>query len=172
MKIKRALSAAVLLFLALLTACSNTKTPEAEQPSASDTPTASAPDTPAATGSEQPAVSDTPSVSGTGQLSPEYRKITPKEAQSMMSDDVLILDVRTQEEFDDGHILYAVLLPYDEIGEKAESVIPDKNRTILVYCRSGRRSETAARELVNMGYSEVYDFGGVIDWPGQLVVDR
>jgi len=90
----------------------------------------------------------------------------------MMSDDVVILDVRTQEEFDSGHIIHAVLLPYDEIREKAESVIPDKNRTILVYCRSGRRSETAARELVKMGYSEVYDFGGVLDWPGELVADR
>ena len=87
----------------------------------------------------------------------------------MMSGDTVILDVRTQEEFDGGHIENSVLLPYDEIREKAESVITDKNRTILIYCRSGRRSEIAARELVDMGYADVYDFGGIIDWTGKIV---
>jgi len=99
----------------------------------------------------------------------EYKKISPQEAQTMMSDDVVILDVRTQEEFDGGHIKNALLLPVDEIKEMAESILPDKAQTILVYCRSGGRSERAARELIGMGYTNVFDFGGIVDWPGEIV---
>jgi rhodanese-related sulfurtransferase len=99
----------------------------------------------------------------------QYIKITSHEAQLMMADDVLILDVRNQDEFDEGHIANAVLLPYTEIRGKAESVIPDKNQTILVYCRAGRRSEIAARQLLEMGYTNVYDFGGIQDWTGEII---
>jgi len=97
---------------------------------------------------------------------PEYIKITPEEASDMMNsgNNVIILDVRTQEEYDAGYIENAVLLPYDEIGEKAQSIIPDKSSSILIYCRRGRRSEIAARELLEMGYTKVYDFGGVENW--------
>jgi len=101
----------------------------------------------------------------------EYVRITPEDALALMSGDVVILDVRTQEEFEGGHIRNAVLLPYDEIRERAESVIPEKSRTILVYCRSGRRSEVASRTLIDMGYTDVYDFGGILDWPGDVVID-
>jgi len=80
--------------------------------------------------------------------------------------------VRTQEEFDDGHIRDAILLPYDKIRAMAENVLLIKGQTILVYCRSGRRSETAARELIDMGYTSVYDFGGILDWPGEIVTDE
>jgi rhodanese-related sulfurtransferase len=99
----------------------------------------------------------------------EYKKITPRQAQGMIIDGAVILDVRTQEEFEGGHIEGAVLLPGGEVGERAKEVLPDKNQTILVYCRSGRRSELAARELISMGYTNVYDFGGIIDWPGEIV---
>ena len=99
----------------------------------------------------------------------EYKKISPQEAQTMMSDDVFILDVRTQEEFDEGHINNAVLLPDYEIKEKTESVIADKNQTVLVYCRTGVRSETASKELIEIGYTNVFDFGGLVDWTGEIV---
>jgi phage shock protein E len=99
----------------------------------------------------------------------EYRKLLPNEAQAMMSDEVIILDVRTQEEYDEGHIVNAVLLPDNEIQEKVETMITDKTQTILVYCRTGRRSERASRELIDLGYENVYDFGGIVDWTGEIV---
>jgi len=100
----------------------------------------------------------------------EYRRISPIEAQAMMENyDVLILDVRTQEEFEGGFISNAVLLPYSEIRELAESVIVDRDRIVLVYCRAGRRSEIAARALVEMGFTRVYDFGGIEEWVGDVV---
>lgn len=98
-----------------------------------------------------------------------YKKITPKEAAERMGEDAVILDVRTQAEFDEGHILNAVLLPEAEITQKAEGVLPDKEQTILVYCRSGRRSALAAKALIDLGYVSVYDFGGILDWPGEIV---
>ena len=102
----------------------------------------------------------------------QYRKITPEEAQNMMSNDsdLVILDVRTPAEFDEGHIRNAVLLPLSDIRDKAETILTDKDQTILVYCRSGRRSEIASRELIAMGYTNVYDFGGIIEWTGETVV--
>jgi len=99
----------------------------------------------------------------------EYIRITPEEALLMMSDDVIILDVRTEEEYNSGHIQNAILIPHGEIRERAESELPDKNQVILVYCRSGARSETAARALIDMGYTNVYDFGGIINWPYEIV---
>ena len=77
----------------------------------------------------------------------------------------ILLDVRTTGEFNERHIEGAVLIPDNEISDRAAEELPDKNILILVYCRSGRRSEAAARELVDMGYTNVYDFGGIIDWP-------
>jgi len=99
----------------------------------------------------------------------EYQKISPQRAMEMMVSDVIILDVRTQAEFNEGHIPDSILIPYDEIQDKATSMMPDKSRTILIYCRSGRRSDIAARALIKMGYTSVYDFGGIIDWPGKIV---
>lgn len=99
----------------------------------------------------------------------EYKKITPPEAEKMMDQDVIILDVRTQAEFDEGHIPNAVLLPDAEIKQRAEELLPNKEQTMLVYCRSGRRSALAAQELVQMGYTNVYDFGGILDWTGDVV---
>ena len=99
----------------------------------------------------------------------EYTKISPQEAEQIMNEDVIILDVRTQEEFDGGHIINAILLPDYEVAEKADSILTDKNQMILIYCRTGRRSEISAKELIEMGYTNVYDFGGIVDWIGEIV---
>ena len=97
---------------------------------------------------------------------PLYRKITAEQAYNMMRDrdDYILLDVRTDEEFRDEHIEGALLIPHTEIGSRAKTELPDKNALILIYCRAGRRSEIAARELIRMGYTNVYDFGGILDW--------
>ena len=81
----------------------------------------------------------------------------------------VILDVRTEEEFNEAHIEGAVLIPDYEIGTKAESILNDKEQLILVYCRSGRRSKNAAKELATLGYKNVKEFGGIIDWPYKTV---
>ena len=81
----------------------------------------------------------------------------------------VLLDVRTQEEFDAGHIAGAILLPYDEINLKAATVLPDKEKEIVLYCRSGRRSAIAKKALVELGYKDVEDFGGSNRWKGELV---
>ena len=99
-----------------------------------------------------------------------YVNITAKEAKEIMDsrEDYIILDTRTQEEYDEKHIPGAILIPHDEILEKAESVLKDKNRLILVYCRSGRRSKLAAKDLVKLGYTNIKEFGGIIDWPYEV----
>ena len=113
---------------------------------------------------------DRSDVTSTMPATTKYKKITAKEAKTMMeTGNVIVVDVRTREEYDEGHIENAVLLPDAEIEEKAEKTLSDKNAVILVYCRSGRRSEIAAKELIQMGYTNVYDFGGIIDWPHEIV---
>ena len=99
-----------------------------------------------------------------------YEQITPAEAKGIMDSEhnYIILDVRTEEEFAEGHIADAILIPDYEIAEKAESVLTDKDQQILVYCRSGRRSKNAASQLVELGYSNVKEFGGIIDWPYEI----
>ena len=87
----------------------------------------------------------------------------------MMSGDVIVLDVRALSEYEDGHIENAILLPHDEIGEKAESVFTDKTQTILVYCKSGMRAAKAADLLSGMGYANVFSFGGILNWPYQTI---
>lgn len=96
-----------------------------------------------------------------------YVNITAQQAKEIMEtrEDYIILDTRTQEEYDESHIPGAILIPYDEISEKAEGVLTDKNQLILVYCRSGRRSKLAAEDLVKLGYTNIKEFGGIIDWP-------
>ena len=99
-----------------------------------------------------------------------YEQITADVAKKIMDSekDYIILDVREQTEFDDGHIPGAILLPYTEIESKAEKVFPNKDKLILVYCRSGRRSKIAAESLVKLGYTNVKEFGGIIDWPYEI----
>lgn len=95
-----------------------------------------------------------------------YVNITAKEAKEIMDtqEGYVILDVRTQAEYDEKHIPGAILIPDYEIGEKTESILKDKGQLILVYCRSGRRSKNAAQELVKLGYTNIKEFGGIIDW--------
>ena len=99
-----------------------------------------------------------------------YVNITAQQAKEIMNNqkDYVILDTRTQQEYDQGHIPGAFLIPHDEILEKAESVLTDKNQLILVYCRSGRRSKLAAEDLVKLGYTNIKEFGGIIDWPYEV----
>ena len=100
-----------------------------------------------------------------------YVNITAEEAKQIMDNEqgYIILDVRAQEEFDQGHIPNAILIPDTEITVKAESVLQDKDQLILVYCRSGRRSKLAAEALVELGYTNIKEFGGIIDWPYEVV---
>ena len=99
-----------------------------------------------------------------------YKKISAEDAKKIIdSEDVIILDVRTQEEYNSGHIENALLLPVNEIPLKAEATLPKKDAKILVYCRSGNRSATAAKSLIGMGYTNVYDFGGINSWPYEIV---
>lgn len=96
--------------------------------------------------------------------------MTYEELQNKLNaqENFVLLDVRTQEEFDAGHIAGAVLLPYDEINVKAATVLPDKEKEIVLYCRSGRRSAIAKKALVELGYKDVEDFGGINRWKGVL----
>ena len=96
-----------------------------------------------------------------------YMNINAEEAKKIMDTEsgYIILDVRTQEEYDEAHIPGAIVIPNTEIEARAESELPDKDQMILVYCRSGRRSKLAAEILVELGYTNIYEFGGIIDWP-------
>ena len=100
-----------------------------------------------------------------------YRQISQEEAMEMMerADGHLILDVRRQDEFDAGHIPGAVCVPNESIVDRRPEELPDTEQIILVYCRSGRRSKEAAAKLAAMGYRNVYEFGGIIDWTGDVV---
>lgn len=95
-----------------------------------------------------------------------YEQITQIKAKEIMDsgEEYILLDVRTKEEFDDGHIEGAILIPDFEIEERAETALPDKDALILVYCRSGRRSKNAASILAALGYTNVKEFGGINDW--------
>ena len=99
-----------------------------------------------------------------------YVNITAEEAKQIMDNEegYIILDVRTQEEYDEGHIPGATQISHEEIAEKAEEVLTDKDQLILVYCRSGRRSKIAAEALVELGYTNIKEFGGIIDWPYEI----
>ncbi|MBR5535654.1 MAG: rhodanese-like domain-containing protein [Clostridia bacterium] len=99
-----------------------------------------------------------------------FMQITQDEAKSIMDkEDCVILDVREQYEFDEGHIEGAILIPHEKIAFLAEGKLPDKDETILVYCRSGRRSKIASEELVKLGYTNVKEFGGIIYWTYEVV---
>lgn len=95
-----------------------------------------------------------------------YEQISAEQAYEIMNSekDFTILDVREQDEYDSGHIPGAILIPYTEINEHAEEMLPEKDKLILVYCRSGRRSKIASESLVQLGYTNVKEFGGIIDW--------
>ena len=102
---------------------------------------------------------------------PTYEQITAEQAKTIMDteQDFYLIDARTEEEFAEGHIENAILIPEYEIANRAEKELPDKEQLILVYCRSGRRSKIASEELVKLGYTNVKEFGGIIDWPYEIV---
>lgn len=139
--------AAALLTAALLAGCTSSPAESTSQ-----------------TGESSPA--ETVSQSGDG-----YQSISPQQAKELMdsTQDYIILDVRTQPEYDEGHLPDAVLIPDTEIASRAGQELPQKDQLILVYCRSGRRSKNASRELAAMGYTNIKEFGGIIDWPYEIV---
>jgi len=108
-----------------------------------------------------------------GKKSAIYEKITAEEAKRIMDSGkpFVLLDVRNENEYKTQRIDGAILIPHDKIKEEATEKLPNKDETILVYCRSGRRSAIAANELINMGYKNVYDFGGIIDWTYETIGD-
>ena len=99
-----------------------------------------------------------------------YIQISQEEAAEMMKKDDghIIVDVRRQDEYDAGHIPGAVCIPSESIGTERPSQLPDLEQIILVYCRSGNRSRQAARKLFILGYTNVYEFGGILDWTGEI----
>ena len=99
-----------------------------------------------------------------------YVNITAEEAKTIMDSEegYIILDVREQDEYDAGHIPGAILIPYTQIEEKANEMLPDKDQLILVYCRSGRRSKIAAEALAELDYTNIKEFGGILDWPYEV----
>lgn len=100
----------------------------------------------------------------------EYKKITSDEAKKMMeTQKVIVVDVRTLEEYNEGHIPNAISVPLETIENEAEAKLKNKDDLILVYCRSGRRSREAALKLIEKGYTNVIDFGGIQDWNGEIV---
>ena len=96
-----------------------------------------------------------------------YHKITAEEAKNMIeaTDDIIIVDVRTAEEYTEKHIPNAILVPNETIANEASVKLPDQGATLVIYCRTGVRSKQAADKLVEMGYTNVYDMGGIADWP-------
>ena len=102
-----------------------------------------------------------------------YRQITVDEAATMMAQETnyIILDVRRPDEFAAGHIPNAINVANETIGTAEIPELPDKNQLIMVYCRSGRRSKEAAEKLVKLGYTNIVEFGGILDWKGEIVTD-
>lgn len=112
---------------------------------------------------------------GTNQIMEgRYMKLAPSVAKGSLDNDsnIILLDVRTEEEHRELHIPGSILIPVDELERKVHSVLTDKDTVILIYCRSGNRSRTAAYKLIEMGYSQVYDIGGIIDWPYEVASNK
>ena len=105
-----------------------------------------------------------------GSSSSGYRQISMDEAVAMMKDEknYIILDVRRPDEYAEGHIPGAINVPNEEIGTAEIAELPDKSQLILVYCRSGRRSKEASEKLVKLGYTNIVEFGGILDWKGEI----
>ncbi len=103
-----------------------------------------------------------------------YKQISQDEAKEMMlrDDGHVILDVRRQDEYDAGHIPGAILIPNEDIGTTPPEALPDFNQIILIYCRSGNRSKQAAQKLFDMGYTNLYEFGGINTWTGEITKEN
>ena len=102
-----------------------------------------------------------------------YTQISQEQAKEMMAQDDghIVVDVRRQDEYDAGHIPGAVLIPNEDIDAKPPAELPDLNQVILIYCRSGNRSKQAAQKLFDMGYTNIYEFGGINTWTGEIVAE-
>ena len=113
---------------------------------------------------------DVTSDSQSGEEKMTYRMITMKEAEEVFqtSGDYIILDVRREDEFASGHIPGAINIPNEIIGDKEIPLLPNKDKVIYVYCRSGNRSKQAAAKLVQLGYTNIIEFGGILDWTGEI----
>ena len=106
---------------------------------------------------------------GSGQ---RYKSLTQAEAMKVMENsDCLIVDVRTQAEYDGGHIPGAVCVPVDDIRQGKLDALPDRHQVLLIYCYAGRRAVDAAKLLTSMGYTNTYEFGGIVDWTGEVIAD-
>ena len=112
-------------------------------------------------------------VDGDGMVN-SYTQISQEQAKEMITrdDGHIIVDVRRQDEYDAGHIPGAILIPNENIGTEHPEELPDLNQIILIYCRSGNRSKQAAQKLFDMGYTNIYEFGGIIDWTGEIVTEE
>lgn len=108
--------------------------------------------------------------SDSGSNSNSYQQVDTEAAKELMDTegDYVILDARTQTEYDEGHIPGAILIPHDTVATAAENALPDKGQLILVYCRSGNRSKEASQALVDLGYTNVVEFGGINSWPYEV----
>lgn len=102
-----------------------------------------------------------------------YVKLTPAVAKASLDNDpsIILLDVRTEEEYKEGHLPGSILIPDYELQDRVATELPDKEAVIFLYCRSGNRSKTAAYRLLEMGYTQVYDIGGIIDWPYEVITN-
>ena len=116
---------------------------------------------------------NTDSVQNTEQKS-GYKQVSMEEGLELMEadSDYILLDVRRDDEFEEGHIPGAINIPNESIGTEEIAELPDKNQTIYVYCRSGNRSKQASQKLVDLGYTDVIEFGGIIDYSGEIEKDR
>ena len=115
-------------------------------------------------------VADIGKEAGVAMKKATYRQVSMEEAMELMEteENYIILDVRRQEEYDEKHISGAILVPNETIGTEDIPELPDKDQMILVYCRSGNRSKQAAEKLVALGYTNIIEFGGINDWPGEV----
>lgn len=106
-----------------------------------------------------------------GEETPTVMNITAEQGKAMMDEDstIILVDVRTQEEYTEEHIPGALLVPVDDLESLAPEMLMDKEATYIIYCRSGNRSATAAQMLIDLGYLNIYDMGGIIDWPYETV---
>ena len=120
-----------------------------------------------APGSKATAATETaPSSSSAEAAENAYHKITAEEAKEMIDKgDVTIVDVRTADEYKAAHIPGAVLVPNESIGSQLPEALPDLDAVLLIHCRTGIRSKQASDKLVKLGYTQIYDFGGIVDWP-------
>ncbi len=142
-------------------------------PTAAATDSVAVAESPAATESVAPTAKPLDTAAPAADTTAAYQAISPEDARELIgTEGVVLLDVRTQEEYQAGYIEGALLLPYDEIAQTIDKFAIDKDDTIIVYCRTGRRSAIAAEELIGMGYTSVYDMGGIYDWPYEIVTEE